>query len=101
MFERVTLDLTNYVFKITINVGILCIHNQKLQRDSVAFLTSDVETQTREGIGIGFSGSGKQERGLVNIVSYLCCFSSYTAAVGSSVLLVFLLDRLKYRGQFE
>lgn len=47
-----------------------------------------------------FSGSGKQERSL-NIVSYLCCFSSYAAAVISSVLIGFLLARLKCRGQFE
>lgn len=82
-------------------MGILCIHNQKLKRESVAFLISDVETQTGEGIGVDFSGSGKQERSLVNIVSYLCCFSSYTTAVASSVLLVFLLDRLKCEGSLN
>lgn len=30
-------------------VGIVCIQNQKLQRESVAFLTSDVEIQSGEG----------------------------------------------------
>lgn len=79
-------------------MGSLCIHNQKLKRESVAFLISDVETQTGEGIGVDFRG--KQERRLVNIV-YLCCFSSYTAAVVSSVLLVFLLDRLKCEGSLN
>jgi hypothetical protein len=36
-------------FQNNIIVVILCIQNQKLERKSVAFLTSDVETQTGEG----------------------------------------------------